>query len=92
MISFFFVFIELIAELDRIPIIIVPAAPTSKITLHNIKHYLEDSEYVTLRSMSVAQILTIYFYADGLILLSYEKRVCGSRNRSQWSVRRTARQ
>ncbi|KAL1932004.1 hypothetical protein VTP01DRAFT_9060 [Rhizomucor pusillus] len=35
-----------IPKKDRIPIIIVPAAPTSKITLHNIKHYLEDSEWI----------------------------------------------
>ncbi|KAI9316072.1 RNA pol II accessory factor, Cdc73 family-domain-containing protein [Dichotomocladium elegans] len=31
---------------DRIPIIIVPAAPTSKFTLFNIKQFLENAEYV----------------------------------------------
>ncbi|KAI7904557.1 RNA pol II accessory factor, Cdc73 family-domain-containing protein [Cokeromyces recurvatus] len=31
---------------DRIPIIIVPAAPTAKFTLYNIKQFLEEQKYV----------------------------------------------
>ncbi|CAO0803700.1 unnamed protein product [Mucor circinelloides] len=31
---------------DRIPLIIVPAAPTAKFTLYNIKQFLEDQAYV----------------------------------------------
>ncbi|KAI8891287.1 RNA polymerase II accessory factor [Backusella circina FSU 941] len=31
---------------DRIPLIIVPAAPTAKFTLYNIKQFLEDQKYV----------------------------------------------
>ncbi|CAO3633497.1 unnamed protein product [Mucor hiemalis] len=31
---------------DRIPLIIVPAAPTAKFTLYNIKQFLEDQKYI----------------------------------------------
>ncbi|KAF7732025.1 accessory factor associated with RNA polymerase II [Apophysomyces ossiformis] len=41
---------------DKIPLIIVPAAPTAKLTLYNIKQFLEESKFVdsqTLRESGV---------------------------------------
>ncbi|CAO3700655.1 unnamed protein product [Rhizopus stolonifer] len=38
--------VQKLSNKDKIPLIIVPAAPTAKFTLYNIKQFLEDQKYV----------------------------------------------
>lgn len=56
---------------DRIPLIIVPAAPTAKFTLYNIKQFLEDQAYVFFTHLASERETT---WTDGFYLAMWIRK------------------